>query len=307
MVASRSTESPGGRPACSIIIPTYNRPRELASCLESLTRLESPAGGFEVIVVDDGGPEPLDAVVEPFHERLDLRLLRQANAGPGAARNAGTAAARGRFVAFTDDDCWPQPEWLCRLAARLERDPGLLVGGRTLNRLVDNAFATTSQVIIHVVYAFYNADPEDARFFASNNMAISRRLLEEVGGFDTRTFRNVSEDRELCDRWRHLGHRMAYVPEATILHAHRLALGAFCRQHFTYGRGAARYHRRRHERGSGRITEDMPMHAQLPRLLRAPLAQLPVGLRLRVVALLAVWQAANAAGFVLDPWMGGRK
>ncbi len=290
-------------PHTTLIIPTYNRPRELASCLESLTRLREPAGGFEVIVVDDGSEEPLDAVVEPFAEALQLRLLRQANGGPGAARNTGTAAARGRFLAFTDDDCWPEPDWLCRLSARLEHHPSHLVGGRTFNRITDNPYAAASQAIIDCVYAFYNARPEDPRFFASNNMAVARDQLLDAGGFDTQTFRQVSEDRELCDRWRHLGGRLSYVPEATILHAHRLGFRSFCRQHFTYGRGAARYHRLRNHRHSGRIWQDVPFHAQLPRLLREPLSRLPAGRRLHVLALLAVWQVANAAGFFLDPWV----
>lgn len=290
-------------PEVTLVIPTYNRPRELASCLESLTRLRSPAGGFEVVVVDDGSDEPLDAVVKPFEEVLRLRLIRQANAGPGAARNAGTAAATARFLAFTDDDCWPERDWLCRLTARLQREPAQLVGGRTVNRVTDNPYAAASQTIIDCVYAFYNAHPENARFFASNNMAVARELLEDAGGFDSLGFPRASEDRELCDRWRHQGRRLSYVPEAKILHAHRLDLRSFCRQHFSYGRGAARYHRLRSRRRSGRIWQDMPFHAQLPRLLREPLSRLPAGRRLHVLALLVLWQAINAAGFLLDPWV----
>ena len=290
-------------PEVTLVIPTYNRPQELASCLESLTRLRSPAGGFEVVVVDDGSDQPLDAVVRPFEEVLRLRLLRQANAGPGAARNAGTAAANGRFLAFTDDDCWPDPDWLYRLTGHLEHHPAHLVGGRTANRVTDNPYAAASQTIIDCVYAFYNAHPKNARVFASNNMAVARELLEDAGGFDTQAFRQASEDRELCDRWRHLGRRLSYVPEAKILHAHRLDFRSFCRQHFSYGRGAARYHRLRSRRRSGRIWQDMPFHAQLPRLLREPLSRLPLGRRLRVLALLVVWQAANAAGFFFDPWV----
>ena len=85
--------SPSG-PSFSVIVPTHGRPRQLASCLESLTRLQAPAGNFEVVVVDDGSPEPLDEVVKPYRNRLDLTLLRQPNGGPGSARNTGAAAAR---------------------------------------------------------------------------------------------------------------------------------------------------------------------------------------------------------------------
>jgi glycosyltransferase involved in cell wall biosynthesis len=283
-----------------VIIPTHARPHQLASCLESLTLLQAPAGGFEVIVVDDGSPQPLDAVMKPYHDRLSITLLRQPNAGPGEARNTGAGAARGRFLAFTDDDCWPAPDWLMALARRFEQTPRHMLGGRTVNRLVRNPYAATSQLIVDVVYAFYNREPNAARFFASNNLALPADLFRELGGFDGKGFRFASEDRELCDRWRHLGHGMTYAPEAVVRHAHPLTLRAFCKQHFAYGRGALRYHRVRAERASGRLCDDLGFHARLPRLLRAPLADLSPGQVWRVSPLLLVWQAANAAGFFYE-------
>ncbi|MBC7811061.1 MAG: glycosyltransferase family 2 protein, partial [Burkholderiales bacterium] len=72
----------------SIIIPSYNRPAQLRTCLEALTQLDYAP--FEVIVVDDHSPQPLDNVIESFTDRLNVRLLRQPdNHGPGAARNVG--------------------------------------------------------------------------------------------------------------------------------------------------------------------------------------------------------------------------
>ncbi len=291
----------------SLVIPTYNRPGELGECLETLTFLDTPTNGFEVIVVDDGSDRPLSEVVDRFADRLEVHLIRKANSGPGPSRNEGAAVARGRFLAFTDDDCRPTPGWLRALELSLEQNPGYLVGGRAINRLEENSYSATSQVILDAAYAFFNANPDDARFFASNNMAVSAELFAEVGGFDTESFRYVSEDRELCDRWRHLGYRMAYVPEATILHGHRLTLGSFCRQHFMYGRGARRYHKVRAERGSGRIAQDMRFHTRLRRLFREPLLRLRLPQRLRVLALLGVWQMVNAAGFFLDPWIRQNK
>jgi glycosyltransferase involved in cell wall biosynthesis len=286
----------------SVIIPTHARPRQLGSCLESLTHLQPPAGDFEVIVVDDGSPQRLDDVVKPYYDRLDLTLLRQPNQGPGAARNTGAAAARGRFLAFTDDDCRPAPDWLNALARRFEQAPQDLLGGRTVNRLTRNPYATASQVILDIVYAFYNRDPGAARFLASNNLAVPADLFRQAGGFDAKGFRFAAEDRELCDRWLHQGRRMTYVFEALVLHAHDLTLRSYCEQHFAYGRGAWRYHRLRGERGSGRMRDDMSFHAQLPRLLRAALGQLPLARALRVLPLTLVWQVANAAGFFCEAY-----
>jgi GT2 family glycosyltransferase len=284
----------------SIIVPVFAPPAQLRECLEPLCRLDAPRGGFEVVIVDDGSPTPHDDVVGCYRSRIDVRLLRQCNRGAGAARNAGARIAGGKYLVFTDVDCRPAREWLTVLAERFEQTPDFMLGGRTVNRLIANRYAATSQLIVDVVYAFYNARPEGARFFASNNLAIPATLFRAVGGFDENVFRVASEDRELCDRWHHTGGRMAYVPEAVVFHAHALTLAAFCRQHFSYGRGAWNYHRRRAERGSGSMRDDFRFYPRFFKLVRGPLAQLPHFRRFSILALLALWQAANATGFAYE-------
>jgi GT2 family glycosyltransferase len=282
----------------SVIVPAFAAPSEICACLEALAQLHAPPGGFEVVVVDDGSPEPLARVVDAYRGRLHITLQRQSNAGPGRARNAGARVACGRFLAFTDSDCRPAPDWLTVLARQFGHMPRRMLGGRTINQLTKNAYAATSQLIVDVVYAFYNREPESARFFASNNLAVPAVLFQQLGGFNEQFFRHASEDRELCDRWLHAGHRMTFVAEAIVLHAHDLTLATFCRQHFTYGRGAWAYQLLRARRGSGRLRDDMKFYAHLPRLVRQPLRRLPPRLALTILPLLGVWQAANAAGFV---------
>jgi GT2 family glycosyltransferase len=292
-------------PVFSVIVPTYARPTQLAECLEALAKLDYPRERFEVLVVDDGSEAPPEAVTASFVDRLSVRLFTQPNAGPGPARNTGAGQARGRFLAFTDDDCTPGRGWLRSLEAAFADDSERLLGGRTINRLRHNPYAATSQVIVEAAYAFYNTDPAAARFFASNNMAVPAELFCKVGGFD-RGFRVASEDRELCDRWLHAGHRMRYVPEAIVYHAHPLTFRSFCRQHFNYGRGALHYHETRARRRSGTFTQDIGFHARLPRLLRRPLAQLPRGQVATVGVLLGVWQVANALGFFYEKYFPRR-
>src|SRR5271170_7752963 len=102
----------------SIVVPTYNRPRQLAACLAALARLDYPRDRFHVVVVDDGSASPMDTVIAAFRDRLDIECHRQANSGPGPARNRGARSAKGRILAFTDDDCAPHSDWLKTLAAR---------------------------------------------------------------------------------------------------------------------------------------------------------------------------------------------
>ena len=283
-------------PFMSVIVPTYRRPQALRRCLGHLADQRYPSDRFDVIVVDDGsGDPPADAVAE-VRGRLAASLHTRPHAGPAAARNTGAQHATGEFLAFTDDDCAPAPDWLAVLAASLTAHRGAGVGGRTVNMLHANLCATVSQVIVDLAYEFYNGTGDEARFFASNNMALPAGRFRELGGFNE-SF-HWSEDREICDRWRHAGHRLVFAPAAVVQHAHDLSWRRFCRQHFNYGRGAFRFQRLRARRGSGRMRDDMRFHAELPRRLVAVFAATPPRRWLGLAALLATWQTVNAAGYL---------
>jgi len=279
------------------VIPTYSRPSQLEDCLRSLSAVDYPRDRFEVIVVDDGGHTPLDAVVAPFRSDPAVSLVRQPNAGPAAARNAGAERARGEYLAFTDDDCLPDPDWLTQLARVLSEAPESMVGGTTVNG-APNLYSTTSQLIVDVVYRHYNANPIRARFVASNNMLMPARGFREIGGFDP-AFR-TAEDRDLCDRWLQHGKRIIHTPDARVRHVRPMNARAFCRQHFEYGRGAERFTRRRAERNSGSMLAEARFHLDVRNWLWFPLTRVPPGQVLPVVALLAVWQTTNLAGFVWE-------
>lgn len=282
-------------PIFSIVIPTYNRPAQLTVCLQACARLDYPRDRFEVIVVDDGGATPLDAVVARFHGMLAIKLLRQENAGPAAARNRGVSEARGEFLAFTDDDCAPESNWLRALASQFVASPDCAVGGQTLNALAHNIYSGASQLLISYLFSYYNAVPRAARFFPSNNLAFPAERFRAIGGFDVTYPRAAGEDRELCDRWLHCGYRMVYVEEAVVRHAHDLTFRTFLRQHFHYGCGAFCFHRIRARRGLHRIKVE-PLSFYI-KMLRFPFVSTR-GLRApSLMLLLVVAQVANAAGF----------
>lgn len=278
-------------PRYSIIVPTYRRPGPLATCLRSLAQLEPPPDPFEVIVVDDGGPGSLEEAVEPYRRRLDVRVLRQAQAGPAAARNAGAAEARGELLVFTDDDVVCEPLWLTNLARTAVSSSDAALGGRTVNALPGNRYSRASQRIVDLAYEHYGG-AGGPRFFASNNLAVPADGFQELGGFDP-AFR-TSEDREFCDRWVESGRPMAYVPDAVIRHVRPLTLGAFWRQHYGYGRGAFSYHRARVRRGRGLSGIEGSFYSRLLREARSALARRD----LDWLAAIVVWQLANTAGFV---------
>jgi GT2 family glycosyltransferase len=200
-----------------------------------------------VIVVDDGGTRPLDRELKEFQGTLRLLLLKQENKGPGAARNTGAIKAKGKYLAFTDDDCYPHPGWLNALAEGFKRENRLLCGGRTINSLSRNPFSTTTQMLLDYLYEHYSPVEHMGGFFATNNLAVSRELFMETGGFDPGL--RFGEDRDFCYRWASSGHSFTYVPDAIMYHAHHLTLGSFLKLHYRYGGGSYQFRRGLEKKG----------------------------------------------------------
>jgi glycosyltransferase involved in cell wall biosynthesis len=151
-------------PFLSVIIPTFERPKELAACLAALATLSYDRARFEVVIVDDGSTTPLDEVVAGCTNTLNVTLLRQNNAGPASARNFGASRATGDFLVFIDDDCAPSSEYLSKLAARLVDLPDCTVGGHTVNALTDNIYLAASQTLCDYLYGYCNADSRTPGF-----------------------------------------------------------------------------------------------------------------------------------------------
>ncbi|MFO7538931.1 MAG: glycosyltransferase [Chloroflexota bacterium] len=277
----------------SIIIPTYNRPQALRRCLQGIAALAYDGDRFEVIVVDDGSDRAQENLLTTLVDG-PVRWLRQANAGPAAARNAGAAVANGRLLCFTDDDCSPHPDWLAHLWAQFEQMPAAALGGRTINQLVDNPYAAASQLLIDYLYAYYRAPDDTApRFFTSNNLAVPADLFRQTGGFDTTMPLAAGEDREFCERWRLAGRLLSFVPDALVHHAHPLTLPRFWRQHFNYGRGAWQFRQR-----VGAVA--LERWGFYGRLLSYPWHVDGVQKRPLLTLLLIISQLANAAGYLRE-------
>lgn len=280
-------------PTATIVVPTFNRPAMLRRCLDAIARLEATIL-FEVVVVDDGGPESLDTLVAAYADRLHLRLIRQPRGGPAAARNAGVAAARGRYLVFIDDDCTAAPGWLAEFVRELARDDRRLLGGCVENALTGNPYSTASEHISQFVYQYNRTDAAHEPFFTTNNIALAADLFRAVGGFTTSIPSATAEDKEFCDRWRAHGLCLAHVPSAIVHHAHDLTFTQFLRQHFEYGRGILVFRLiRRRRTGGALFPEPAGFYAGL---LLSPITHASSAGRWRLMALLAAAQLATLAG-----------
>ena len=193
-------------PEVSVVIPTRNRETRLRFGLEALAEQTLDRARFEVIVVR---AEDTDLPWCEAPEGLDVRFIA-APKGPALQRNVGWRAARGRLVAFTDDDCRATPDWLERLVAAAG-GPDDILQGRTQPD-------PTEDHLLHGRARSIRIDAVDP-WFPTCNIAFPRALLERVGGFDEDFPTAWGEDTDLGLRAIGAGGTVFYVPEAVSYHA----------------------------------------------------------------------------------------
>jgi hypothetical protein len=235
----------------SVVVPTFNRPAQLAQCLALIAEQDYPADRFEVIVVDDGGEVPAAPVVSGYAGNAPIQEFSDPKWRAGGCSEPQAGIARGRFLAFTDDDCTPSAGWLSALMARLRSSPEALVGGR-IGMHCGNPCAAASQLILDFVYGYYRQHQGPLRFFSSNNMAVSRNLFQHISGFNMGS--GPLKTGICADRWNAAGRQLIYEPEALVHHANDLNIRSFWQQHLAYGRGAFRLYRTHRRRCAGKTT-----------------------------------------------------
>lgn len=163
----------------SVVVPTYRRAALLARLVAALEAQTLEKDRFEVLVVDNGSHDGTWEELTRLAARSSLRLrpLRiEKNHGPAPARNLGWRAARGHYVAFTDDDCVPHPAWLEQglASARATPDLGVLQG----------ATLRPSGPYFYGPNTVYRETLAPSPYFEGCNLIFPRTVLERTGGFD---------------------------------------------------------------------------------------------------------------------------
>lgn len=164
-------------PEISIIVPVYNVEQYLPAALDSLRAQTCP--DWEAILVDDGSPDGCGALCDAAaRQDARFRVIHQKNAGVGAARNAGLAAARGTYVQFLDSDDALEPqmvEVLCRTAKQTDADL-IMFGGYEEHYAADGT-RTGCTDIAPVLEGVYRGDPCPQLFPQLSAMSLVTRQL----------------------------------------------------------------------------------------------------------------------------------
>lgn len=193
----------------------------LAICLDALVHSHTPPG--EIIVVDDGTPEPAASALATLVAQKGARLIRQTRSGPAVARNAGAAAAAGSLLAFVDADVRVHPDTLGQLTQALERDPGLAA----VFGSYDDAPAAATLVSDYRNLLHHHVHQNSSRravTFWSGLGAIRRADLLAADGFASSYGRPSIEDVELGLRLHAAGKRVELHREIQAQHLKRWTL-----------------------------------------------------------------------------------
>lgn len=233
-------------PLVSVVIPTCNRREVLSRCLQALTR--QTYRPYEVIVVDDCSSDDTPGFLARFaaaHEELRLRWVRnERHAGANPSRNRGIHAAEGEFVAFLDNDCIAEPDWLENLMRGFVHERVAAVTGLVVDPPPTNIYELTFKGT-HRLHR-----PGPAWRLVAGNMCVRRELLlryqldedraTPAGDGTDVTVSGRGDEEGLFLMLRAAGYEQRVVPQAVVLHEHPLNRRSFFRQAFRGGRSAAR-------------------------------------------------------------------
>ncbi len=192
----------------SVVIPSYNQAQWIGRTLDALIAQSRPPD--QVVVVDDGSTDDTIKVVEGYRGKtpFDLEIVRQANGGPGAARNRGVQEATGEVIAFTDSDAVARVDWLANAMQSLDKEGDDCAG---IEGRVEDDGLNPPTIRTHQLHNLHGGH------FLTCNMLYRRKALHAVGGFRTR----YREDSDLAFSLLERGYRIVFEPSAVVDHPPR--------------------------------------------------------------------------------------
>ena len=277
IASSASTPVPDYCPPISVIIPIYNGEQDLPGLLKCLIAQTYPKDKVEFLLVDNASCDRTaqilaDAAQTFAQQNLSLQVLSETDIQSAyAARNRGIRAAQGEFFAFTDADCYPQPDWLTHLIAPFtDAELGLVAGEIVAfpSTTLLESFAESMEIMSQEHTLSHTFCP----YGQTANLAIRREALAAVGLF--RPYLTTGGDADIC--WRVLREthwQIHYAQNATIQHRHRQTLKDLRSQWYRYGKS----NRYLHELHGVELSRIQSKKEHRRSLLRWALKELPAG------------------------------
>ncbi len=227
----------------SVIIPTRNRVEYLARCLDSLYQQSTLP--FEIIVVDNSDKPVKDMVLKSNSSHSKLNYLYSPLKGVSKARNLGIAKAKGSLLAFLDDDCLVNKNWVEEIIKSCKSHPTSVIMGKNVDGIPNNSFSLIENFRTKERFEkelYKSGDAVYAKWLDTKNFALSKRIvLQHKLYFDTR-FDNYSrgEDIDLSMRLEKLSIPIIFCRTCIVRHFGATSLIEFLKKEFSKGKG--RFH-----------------------------------------------------------------
>lgn len=216
--------------ALTVVFATRNRAAALVPVLECFTGLTPPAGGWKLVIIDNGSTDDTPALLDRYADRLPLVALSEPRAGKNRALNIALPHFSGALIVLTDDDVLPERDWLVRLQKAAHDHPDAsLFGGTVLPHwgCERPAWLTEAAVPFSVLYAQQKreAGPCSCESIFGPNMAVRSsvfaaglRFSETVGPDESRRMYAMGGETEFLRRAEAAGYTGWFVPEAVVGH-----------------------------------------------------------------------------------------
>ncbi len=219
----------------SIIVPVYNRPKEIDELLESLTK-QGFSDDFEVLIIDDGSTEKSERIVEKYKPQLDVKYYFKENTGAGASRNFGMQQATGNYFIILDSDVLVPKQYLSEVSKALNKKFTDAFGGPDA---AHESFTLLQKAINYSMTAVLTTGGIRGKKKAvgkfqprSFNLGLSKKAFELTNGFSKL---KVGEDIDLTFRlWGH-GLETQLIENGFVYHKRRSTIKQFFKQTFAFG------------------------------------------------------------------------
>ena len=172
----------------TVLMATHNGGQTLPRVLDAYSKLDTPPGGWKLVIVNNGSTDDTGEIIASFATRLPLTCIWEPSPGKNNALNTGLSSVGGDLVVMTDDDAIPNHDWLVQYRQAADAQPSFSVFGGSIVPLWEG---TPQSWILPYCHTLSITDPswEEGPIVASRiygpNMAVRYELIEVGHRFDT--------------------------------------------------------------------------------------------------------------------------
>jgi glycosyltransferase involved in cell wall biosynthesis len=214
----------------TVLMATYNGARTLPKVLDAYCKLDSPEGGWKLIIVDNGSTDNTKETITPFEPHLPLTYVFEPTLGKSTALNTGLLSVTGDLVVMTDDDAVPRPDWLIQIRVVADSQPSFSIFGGAIVpdwEVPPESWILPFWSILTITDPAWEEGPIVVARVSGPNMAVRSEVIKAGYRFDSSLgpagprYR-MGEDTDFVQRLGKAGFRAWHCKRAVVAHMIRI-------------------------------------------------------------------------------------